>query len=361
VTGGVTTTGATTGARSTGARTTGAGSAGSGEIDDTELRALVSAHLRELRACDRLLPPTVTLPGAGAAERVAVRAPDGRLIAAGLLATTVPPPGSITLTWSAAVQHQVIPLIGETTDRAAAMARIVAALRARLATRNASAHAGPDADDRADTSVVLSWPSRDTSAARVLLEHGLHPLTVVGVRTAVAGPGPAHPGAGPGVRIRPARRDDLADVVRLRLVEAEYAAGVGYCHPRPHTADRYADETLAGLPAGTTMVADDGGELAGVVVVAPPGPGSGMAGLLAEPAAGYLEHLAVRPGARGRGIGAALVDAAHQRLAADGARAVLLHYSLLNPLSVPFWGRHGYRPLWTVWERRPARDWAPPA
>ncbi len=27
----------------------------------------------------------------------------------------------------------------------------------------------------------------------------------------------------------------------------------------------------------------------------------------------------------------------------------------VNPLAVPFWGRQGYRPLWTTWEARPAR------
>jgi len=29
---------------------------------------------------------------------------------------------------------------------------------------------------------------------------------------------------------------------------------------------------------------------------------------------------------------------------------VPLHYSLLNPLSVPFWSQQGYRPLWTSWQ-----------
>jgi hypothetical protein len=32
----------------------------------------------------------------------------------------------------------------------------------------------------------------------------------------------------------------------------------------------------------------------------------------------------------------------------------LLHYAVPNPLSVPFWSARGYRPLWTVWEARPA-------
>jgi hypothetical protein len=32
----------------------------------------------------------------------------------------------------------------------------------------------------------------------------------------------------------------------------------------------------------------------------------------------------------------------------------LLHYEQLNPLSVPFWSRQGYRPLWTAWQATPA-------
>jgi hypothetical protein len=32
----------------------------------------------------------------------------------------------------------------------------------------------------------------------------------------------------------------------------------------------------------------------------------------------------------------------------------LLHYAQVNPVSAPFWSRMGYRPLWTIWEARPA-------
>ena len=38
----------------------------------------------------------------------------------------------------------------------------------------------------------------------------------------------------------------------------------------------------------------------------------------------------------------------------SGVNITLLHYAQLNPLSAPFWGRMGYRPLWTGWEVRPA-------
>jgi hypothetical protein len=39
----------------------------------------------------------------------------------------------------------------------------------------------------------------------------------------------------------------------------------------------------------------------------------------------------------------------------DGAvAATLLFYGTFNPLSVPFWSRLGWRPLWTVWSAHPA-------
>ena len=39
---------------------------------------------------------------------------------------------------------------------------------------------------------------------------------------------------------------------------------------------------------------------------------------------------------------------------AQGVAVTLLHYAQVNPVSVPFWSRMGYRPLWTAWDIRPA-------
>ena len=35
--------------------------------------------------------------------------------------------------------------------------------------------------------------------------------------------------------------------------------------------------------------------------------------------------------------------------------ALELAADIPDPLAAPFWGRQGYRPLWTTWEARPAR------
>ncbi len=68
----------------------------------------------------------------------------------------------------------------------------------------------------------------------------------------------------------------------------------------------------------------------------------------------YLQTMFVRPDERGGGVGAALVRHVHAVLDARGVQTTLLHYAQVNPLSAPFWGRMGYRPLWTGWEVRPA-------
>ncbi len=69
----------------------------------------------------------------------------------------------------------------------------------------------------------------------------------------------------------------------------------------------------------------------------------------------YLATMSVLPGERGAGVGTALVAELHGELDAAGVAVTLLHHGQLNPLSVPFWSRMGYRPLWTSWEIRPAR------
>jgi GNAT superfamily N-acetyltransferase len=62
----------------------------------------------------------------------------------------------------------------------------------------------------------------------------------------------------------------------------------------------------------------------------------------------------VRPDARSAGVGTALAARLHDAVDEEGI-ATLLHYKQLNPYAAPFWSRQGYRPLWTIWEARPAR------
>jgi GNAT superfamily N-acetyltransferase len=63
----------------------------------------------------------------------------------------------------------------------------------------------------------------------------------------------------------------------------------------------------------------------------------------------------VQPDERSAGVGAALAARLHDTVDGEAIAATLLHYEQLNPYAAPFWSRQGYRPLWTIWEARPAR------
>jgi predicted acetyltransferase len=79
-----------------------------------------------------------------------------------------------------------------------------------------------------------------------------------------------------------------------------------------------------------------------------------MAAMTSARPVGYIDCLGVALGSRGSGVGTALLAQAHRALDEAGVAVTLLHHGLPNPLSTPTYGRHGYRPLWTIWETRPA-------
>ncbi len=104
-----------------------------------------------------------------------------------------------------------------------------------------------------------------------------------------------------------------------------------------------------------SWVAEREGSILGVCMMESPEEATWVTDWVTPPADGsttaYLGLLHVCPGERGRGIGGHLVAAAHARAAQAGVSQVLLHHAVSNPLSVPFWGRAGYRPLVTGWVR----------
>lgn len=69
----------------------------------------------------------------------------------------------------------------------------------------------------------------------------------------------------------------------------------------------------------------------------------------------YIQAMYLRPTVRGSGVGEAVIRFAHARALRAGYDRILLGYAALNPRSGPFWSRMGYRPLWSSWQRRPAR------
>jgi GNAT superfamily N-acetyltransferase len=213
-----------------------------------------------------------------------------------------------------------------------------------------------------DSAAMINWPSRDISGVNPLLKHGMQPLTVIAVRparrTILAADAMLAQAAGTsaGVLIREARPDDLDAAAELEMGVIRHDAHVGTAIIRPATEALVREDTRQVLTEwpGWVWVAERDGRLVGLVHVQPP-PSSEWIAVMTRPGTtAYLQTMFVEQAERGCGLGAALVKRAHDELDARGVSTTLLHYSQLNPLSVPFWSRMGYRPLWTIWEARPA-------
>ncbi|MEJ2859852.1 GNAT family N-acetyltransferase [Actinomycetospora flava] len=254
------------------------------------------------------------------------------------------PAGSAPLLWSAAEVTELHPVLGH-SGRAGADALVTEWL-ARIPARVRAAN---------DSAAVVTWPSRDVAAARAFLDHGLVPLAVLAVRP--PGPLPAVADPDPALVLRPARDDDLDACLELAMHEIAYSSMVGGSVLRPdaEAVKRAAlrERWHRGEPI---WVAERDARLVGLLEcgLTDATPGTWLAGLLPAGRWGYVNCASVLPGLRGHGVGHALVTAALPTLQPPGSRGTYLYYNPPNPVSSVFWPRHGYRPLWTLWEVRPA-------
>ena len=291
------------------------------------------------RSLDPLLPPAWTAEvtdtvltargSTGFARRVRLSPDDARLL------------------WSAADRYQLRAL-ATGPDLAAGLDGVLAAWRRWIAEQ-------PD-PDAGDSAAGIHWPSRDTRAVPALHHHGLSPITVIAARRAGTRPACSPPSPRAARTVRRARAGDLDVLAGLELSLLRYEADLGAGYLRERAGEWIRDAT-ARLVAGTrpwAWVAEDGGSVVGMVAVASPADSGWMEPFTRARPAAYLSTLFVDPGARGAGIGGALVEAAHRDLDAAGVAVTLLHYSQASPVSGPFWHRQGYRPLWTTWQARPA-------
>lgn len=206
----------------------------------------------------------------------------------------------------------------------------------------------PEPDDD-DTELTLYWPSRDVAVIPLLVEHGFTPKATVAIRRT------SPPQASPrrdGIVIRELAEEhaDIAVDLWQEVIDWDNRF-LG--HPRRPNASRHLRAEVRRFTAkpGTAWVAEVGGEVVGLLVQAVGPDAEWIQPLVAPSPVGYLGCLVTTAGRRGGGIGAALVDRAHQALAESSIAYNTLHYSALNPLSGPFWNRAGYRPLWTSWSR----------
>jgi GNAT superfamily N-acetyltransferase len=301
---------------------------------------------RRWQGLDRLLPPRAELPEGCAAPFVAAGA-NGR--PAGLAACRHEHvrTGTLNQTWGTADRFSLTARLRE-ADTSAALDDLVGQWRDHLA-----GLPGTRADD---TAAMITWPARDVSGVTTLLRHGLQPITVIAVRPArskAAGPRPA---GDESLVIREAGPADLDVVTELEMGVIRYDALFGAAILRPATEELVRAETRAALAVrpARAWLAERDGKPVGLVHVQPPEQTRWIAGMTRAGVTVYLQTMFVRPGDRGSGVGEALVRHLHAVLDARGVDTTLLHFAQLNPLSAPFWGRMGYRPLWTGWEVRPA-------
>jgi predicted N-acetyltransferase YhbS len=270
--------------------------------------------------------------------------------AAGVARTSTVDPERLESCWATLRSHQLVMARAGGADGPAA-ARAMAGLLGRWQEQVA----GQPAGELGDTSVVLTWPSRDTVMTQLFLRHGLTPAVVVAARPrgrSIAGSRP--PGE---VTIRPLQERDIDAATALQLAVVSWDAQFGGVYLRPSTPARSRDEVLAQLGADPvkSWVAERDGAVLGYVSIEWPGQAGWVSAMVAGNPDGtaYLGCMSVQAGRRGGGIGAALAAHVHEHLDAAGVQRTLLHHAALNPLSAPFWARCGYRPLWTSWEAVP--------
>jgi GNAT superfamily N-acetyltransferase len=301
---------------------------------------------RRWQAIDPLLPAAPGWP-AGCGAELAVDGPDGCLVAAGSCEHWRAEPGSLDLIEGAALRFRLTPYITG-PDALASLDKLLSRWREHVA-------AVPEAAGE-DTAAVIGWPSRDVTGVRALVAHGLVPLGVIAARSASRRP-EMIAGCPPGVRVRRAAPADLDVVVHMGMQVVRFDAHFGGVIDRPGAAQALRAE-VAGLLAEHepwVWLAERDDDPVGLLVAEPPEVAGWIAARTCRSPVAYLLALFVAPAERGAGVGAALAGYLHREAAAARVAVILLQYEQVNPLAVPFWGRQGYRPLWTTWEARPAR------
>lgn len=299
--------------------------------------ALLQAQSTRFERLDPMLPPAVAPPEGNV---LTAALPDGERVA-GVLVRGRYEAGSAPTLWSAMELWELHPLVG-----AAGGAGLEALLREW---RGLLDRLAPGTD----SACTVTWPSRDAEAVKPLLAHGFTPLSTLAVRR-VPVPGDPPPSD---LVVRLATVRDLEAALELELAELEYSALVGAAVDRPDArAVKRATLTRHLEQGDPVWLADQAGAPVGLAHcrLLDVDPGSASATRLPAGRWGYVNCVSVRAEVRGTGVGRTLMAVAHRELERRGATGTFLYYNPPNPLASVFWARQGYRPLWTIWEVRPA-------
>ncbi|HTR95685.1 MAG TPA: GNAT family N-acetyltransferase [Trebonia sp.] len=296
------------------------------------------------QAIDPLLPAvTGWTPDCGA--DLAVDGQGGGLVAAASCLHWTVEPGSLDLIESPPQRFLLMPYFTG-SDVLTALDTLLSRWRDHLA---AVPEAAAD-----DTTAVIRWPSRDVTGVPALLAHGLTPFGVVAARSVRRAPAVVAD-CPLGVRIRRATPADVDVVLAMTMEVLRFDAYFGVMEPPG--VEQALRAQVAGLLEGDpwTWLAEREGNPVGMLIAERPESATWIAPRTSGSPVAYLLALHVAPAERGAGVGAALTWQLHRSAEAAGVSVILLEYEQVNPLSVPFWGRQGYRPLWSTWEVRPAR------
>jgi GNAT superfamily N-acetyltransferase len=308
------------------------------------LGVIITRSLREVQAArfaglDPLLPPAAPDP---AGDVLTAALPSGGRVA-GVLTRAVHGPGMPTSLWSAQDSWELYPLVGD--EPRAGLEALLGAWRQLMDRTGVPAP---------DSACVVTWPSRDTEGSAVLLAHGFQPLSVLAVRR----PDRERPPSVPrGLVVRRATPSDVDAAVPLAMAELAYSSQVGGTILRPDAPDIKRDALTYRIGRGDPVwLAERDGVAVGLAEcwVTDADPKAQRRFPVPPGRWGYVNTVSVLPGARSTGVGRAIMAVAHRELARAGAAGTYLYYNPPNPLSSVFWPRQGYRPLWTVWETRPA-------
>jgi GNAT superfamily N-acetyltransferase len=304
------------------------------DIDDAVRR--VDA---KLAALDPLVPAYRRIEPGPEDELIAVELPGGTAV--GIAHFDQADPQQLDAAYRTLRQHHLTLL----TDGKRATAAAAAVLTRWE--RHLAEHADP-ADP--ETAALITLPSRDHAAVAALVAHHFTPSATLAVRT------PGRQTTAPrDVQVRLAGVDDSDAIVELSLAVIEHDAMFGTAQIRHGTEEALRRAITEQLADGGLRVwlAEDDDNVHGMVSVEFPPQSAWIADQVAAAPAACLRFGYVSPRARGAGIGSALVAEAHHALDQAGISATLLHHVPTNSLATPFWYSHGYRPLWTTWQRRP--------
>jgi GNAT superfamily N-acetyltransferase len=145
-----------------------------------------------------------------------------------------------------------------------------------------------------------------------------------------------------GVAVRPAGAGDLDAVARLALVEIQHRSAPPMFNPAQDLslADLAAEHGALREAGAVHFLAGLGGRDVGLLTVELTSP----VPRLCPEGQPYIGPTATVPGARGRGVGRALVDAALTWASDHGYSRISVDFETANPLSRPFWLNAGFRP-----------------